>query len=134
MNLKDFGVKANTKWYRWHDQIHIPHLESAPYIKGILESEESSLPSARILLVGTYEWPFEFIIPRSIVESVEGLADAHIKYKLQATVIRGRLSHDFHTFKLVHIIRTLDPSALAHAMLAKNLWLNKVEYSIVVSQ
>ena len=63
------------------------------------------------LLAGTYEWPFEFIIPGSMVESVKGLADAYIKYKLQATVTRGRLSHDFHTFKLVRIIRTLDPSA-----------------------
>jgi arrestin-related trafficking adapter 4/5/7 len=74
-----------------------------------------------------------------MVKSVEGLANAHIKYKLQATVIqatvtRGRLSHDFHAFKLVYIIRTLDPPTLSHAMLAKNLWLNKVEYSIVVSQ
>jgi arrestin-related trafficking adapter 4/5/7 len=140
LNLKDFGVRANVKWHRWHDQIHIPHLESAPCIKGILESEGSSLPSARMtLLAGTYKWPFEFIIPRSMVESVEGLANAHIKYKLQATVIqatvtRGRLSHDFHAFKPVCIIRTLDPSALANAMLVKNLWLNKVEYSIIVSQ
>jgi len=134
LNLKDFVVRANAKWYRWHDQIHIPHLESALCIEGILESEESSLPSARILLAGTYKWPFKFIIPGSMVESVEGLADAHIKYKLQATVIRGRLSHDFHAFKPVRIIRTLDPSALAHAMSAKNLWPNKVEYSIVVSQ
>jgi hypothetical protein len=140
LNLKDFGVRANAKWHRWHDQTHIPHLESTPCIEGIPESEESSLPSARMTLpAGTYEWPFEFIIPGSMVESVEGLADAHIKYKLQATVIqatviRGRLSHDFHAFKPVRIIRTLDPSALAHAMSAKNLWPNKVEYSIVVSQ
>jgi arrestin-related trafficking adapter 4/5/7 len=91
------------------------------------------------LPAGNYKWPFEFIIPRSIVESVKGLTNAHIKYKLQAIVIqaiviRGRLSYDFHAFKPVCIIRTLDPSALAHAMLAKNSWLNKVEYSIVVSQ
>jgi hypothetical protein len=135
LNLKDFGVKANAKWHRWHNQIDILHLESAPCIKGIPESEESSLPSARItLLAGTYKWPFEFIIPRSMVESVKGLANAYIKYKLQATVTRGRLSYNYYAFKLVRIIRTLDLSVLAHAMLAKNLWPNKVEYSIVVSQ
>jgi hypothetical protein len=100
LNLKDFGVKANAKWHRWHDQIDIPHLESALCIEGILESEESSLPSARMTLPAeTYKWPFEFIIPKSVVESAEGLANAYIKFKLQATVKRGRLSNNYYAFK-----------------------------------
>jgi hypothetical protein len=49
----------------------------------------------------TYEWPFKFIIPGSVVESAEGLADAHIKFKLQATVRRGRLSNNYYAFKPV---------------------------------
>jgi hypothetical protein len=102
LNLKDFGVKANAKWHRWHNQIDILHLESALCIKGILESKESSLLSARItLLAKTYEWLFEFIIPRSVVECTKGLADAYIKFKLQATVRRGRLSNNYYAFKLV---------------------------------
>jgi hypothetical protein len=69
-----------------------------------------------------------------MVESVKGLANAYIKYKLQAMVTKGRLFYNYYAFKSVCIIRTLDLSVLAHAMLAKNLWPNKVEYSIVVLQ
>jgi hypothetical protein len=69
-----------------------------------------------------------------MVESVEGLADAHIKYKLKATVTRGRLSHNLCASKPIRIIRTLDPFALARDLSVKNLWPNKVEYSIVVKQ
>lgn len=86
------------------------------------------------LPAGNYEWPFELAIPGSMVESIEGLTDAHIKYKLKAVVARGRLSHNFYAFKPVRIIRTLDPSALERTMSLRNLWANKVEYSIVVSQ
>jgi hypothetical protein len=73
-------------------------------------------------------------IPKSIVESIEGLTNAYIKYKLKAVVARGRLSHNFYAFKPVCIIRTLDPSALERNMLLRNLWANKVEYFIIVSQ
>jgi arrestin-related trafficking adapter 4/5/7 len=73
-------------------------------------------------------------IPGSIVKSIEGLADAHVKYKLKTVVIRGRLSYNFYVFKPVCIIRTLDLSALERTMSLENLWTNKVKYSIVVSQ
>jgi hypothetical protein len=86
------------------------------------------------LPAGNYEWPFELTIPGSMVESIEGLTDAYIKYKLKAVVARGRLSQNFYAFKPVRIIRTLDPSALERTMSLRNLWANKVEYSIVVSQ
>lgn len=83
-----------------------------------------------------YQWPFEIIIPGSTPESVEGLDDVHVIYKLKATVVRGRLASDLHTYKPVRILRTLDPAALelAHAMTVENVWPNKVEYSLVVPQ
>jgi arrestin-related trafficking adapter 4/5/7 len=82
------------------------------------------------LQAGDYEWPFELVIPGSMVESIEGIDDAHVKYKLKATVTRGRLTHDLHANKSVRIIRALSPSALAYT----NMWPNKVEYSLIVSQ
>lgn len=83
-----------------------------------------------------YEWPFELIIPGSMAESIEGLADSHIVYRLKCTVARGKFAADLHAYKHVRIIRTLDPSALelSHAMAVENVWPNKIEYSIIIPQ
>lgn len=88
------------------------------------------------LPTGNYEWPFELIIPGSTPESVEGLSDSYVMYKLKATVARGRLAHDLHTYKPVRIIRTLDPAALelSHSMTVENIWPNKIEYSLAIPQ
>jgi len=88
------------------------------------------------LPAGNYEWPFELIIPGSMAESVEGLPDSHIIYKLKASAVRGKLSANLNATKPVRIIRTLDPSALelAHAMTVENIWPNKIEYQIVIPQ
>lgn len=99
---------------------------------------DGSGSSSRGVTLGAtnYEWPFELIIPGGTPESVEGLHDSHIQYKLKATVARGRLAYDLHAYKPVRIVRTLDPAALelAHAMTVENIWPNKLEYSIVIPQ
>jgi hypothetical protein len=71
-----------------------------------------------------------------MAESVEGLQESHIMYKLKATVARGKLAYDLHAHKPVRIVRTLDPSALelAHAMTVENVWPNKIEYQLVIPQ
>jgi hypothetical protein len=71
-----------------------------------------------------------------MAESIEGLADSHITYKLKATVARGKLVYDLHAWKPVRIVRTLDPAALelAHAMTVENIWPNKIEYQLVIPQ
>ncbi|CAL3962591.1 hypothetical protein PZA11_000292 [Diplocarpon coronariae] len=88
------------------------------------------------LPMGNYEWPFELVIAGNMAESLEGLQDSHIQYKLKATVARGKLAYDLHTYKAVRIVRTLDPSALelAHAMTVENVWANKIEYQILIPQ
>ncbi len=93
-------------------------------------SKGTTLPS------GNYEWPFELVISGSMAESVEGLNDSHIIYKLKATVARGKLAYDLHAWKPVRIVRTLDPSALelAHAMTVENVWPNKIEYQLIIPQ
>jgi len=92
--------------------------------------------SSRVLQAGNYEWPFEHVIPGTIAESVEGLPESHIVYKLKATVARGKLAYDLHAYKPVRIVRTLDPSALelAHAMTVENVWPNKIEYQLEIPQ
>ncbi|KAK0709776.1 hypothetical protein B0T26DRAFT_654179 [Lasiosphaeria miniovina] len=89
-----------------------------------------------ILPAGNYEWPFELLLPGQTTESVEGMREASITYKLKATVARGKLAYDLHAYKRLRIIRTLESSALEflHAMSVENIWPNKVEYSIVIPQ
>lgn len=106
-----------------------------PFVGGEEHGKGSSSKGV-ILPAGNWEWPFEYILPGSTAESVEGMAETHLTYKLKATVARGRLAYDLHAYKPVRVIRTLDPSALelAHAMTVENIWPNKIEYSIVIPQ
>ncbi|KAL1903355.1 hypothetical protein Sste5346_000641 [Sporothrix stenoceras] len=89
-----------------------------------------------VLEKGNYEFPFEYMLTGDTCESVEGLHEASITYKLKATIARGKLAYDLHAYKHVRIVRTLESSALEflHAMSVENIWPNKVEYSIVVPQ
>ncbi|KAJ4293733.1 hypothetical protein N0V88_005241 [Collariella sp. IMI 366227] len=85
---------------------------------------------------GNYEWPFQLLLPGDTTESVEGIREANIRYKLKATIARGKLAHDIHAYKQLRVIRTLEPSALEflHAMSIENIWPEKVDYSIAVPQ
>ena len=80
-----------------------------------------------------YEWPFDCILEGSLPESVEGLKDAWVVYRLKAEIGRRR-AKDIIVRKPLRLVRTLDPSALelAHAMSVENIWPNKVEYSISI--
>ncbi|KAI0898864.1 hypothetical protein F4806DRAFT_486266 [Annulohypoxylon nitens] len=88
------------------------------------------------LAPGNYEWPFEFLLPGDTAESVEGLYQTGITYVLKATISRGKLAKNVHSYKRLRIIRTLEPAALEfnHAMSVENIWPNKIEYSVVVPQ
>lgn len=142
-------TKADAEWHSWSDPtIHRSTIGSdgrfekveeifnhrwPPFVGG--DGSGSSSKSIT-LAAANYEWPFEIVIPGSTPESVEGLDDVHVMYKLKATVARGRLAYDLHAYKPVRIIRTLDPAALelAHAMTVENVWPNKVEYSLQIPQ
>jgi arrestin-related trafficking adapter 4/5/7 len=106
----------------------------APFVGG--SGPGSSSKGTSSLPAGNYEWPFELVIPGSMAESVEGLPDSHLVYKLKATVARGKLAYDLHAWKPVRVVRTLDPSALelAHAMTVENVWPNKIEYQLIIPQ
>ncbi|KAK5098441.1 hypothetical protein LTS08_006574 [Lithohypha guttulata] len=78
-----------------------------------------------------YTWPFDVVLDGALPESVEGLKDAYVVYRLKAEVTRKR-GKDLVIRKPLRIVRTLGPSALelSHAMSVENIWPNKVEYSI----
>ncbi|KAK4147486.1 uncharacterized protein C8A04DRAFT_8917 [Dichotomopilus funicola] len=100
-------------------------------------TNDSRLQTRGITLdAGNYEWPFELMLDGDTTESVEGLREAGVQYKLKATIARGKLMHDIHAYKQFRVIRTLEASALEflHAMSIENIWPNKIDYSIVVPQ
>ncbi|KAG7101675.1 HECT-type ubiquitin ligase-interacting protein creD like [Verticillium longisporum] len=101
----------------------------APFVK-------SQNGEKKVLEAGNYEWPFKLDLSGETPESVEGIPEASITYRLKATVARGKLSHDLHAYKPLRIVRTLEPSALEflHAMSVENIWPNKVDYSIIIPQ
>lgn len=88
------------------------------------------------LQAGNYEFPFEYMMPGNTAETLEGIPEASVSYRLKARVVRHRLASDIHTYKHLRVIRTLEPAALEflHAMSVENIWPNKVDYSIVIPQ
>lgn len=74
--------------------------------------------STEALPAGNYEWPFDKLIPGSTPESLEGLHDSWIIYRMKATIERGMLQQNSIARKQVHILRLLDATALelAHSM------------------
>jgi hypothetical protein len=67
---------------------------------------------------GNYEWPFELILPGNTPESIEGLPESWVIYRMKAKIERGLLQHNAAARRHVRLIRTLDPSSLelAHEM------------------
>ncbi|CAH0014767.1 unnamed protein product [Clonostachys rhizophaga] len=88
------------------------------------------------LPAGNYEYPFEYLLPGDTAESVEGIPEASITYRLKATVGRGKLAYDLHAYKHLRVIRAPEPGALEflHAMSVENIWPNKIDYSIIIPQ
>lgn len=80
------------------------------------------------------ELPFELVIPGDTAESVEGMSNGSIIYRLQATVERGRFSNNLVSRKLVRIVRTIgsDSFDLTQSLAIENTWPNKVDYSIEI--
>lgn len=64
------------------------------------------------LVTGNYEWPFEYVLPGHTPESVEGLQDSWIIYRMKATIDRGILAQNVLARKHLRIVRTLDTAAL----------------------
>ncbi|SCU78850.1 LAMI_0A06260g1_1 [Lachancea mirantina] len=90
--------------------------------------------NSHILVQGNYEFPFSAILPGSVTESVEGLPNASVIYKLQATIERSKFATDLICKKHLRVVRTLTPDAveLSETMSVDNTWPNKVDYSISI--
>ena len=118
------------------------------FLRKTWDFQSNSKRNSEVLPAGNYEYPFDMIIPGSTPESVEGLVDTWIVYRMKATIERGLLQQNQLARKQVRIIRTLDTAALelAHVMVSiapsrirdlthviqsvENVWPDKVDYSL----
>lgn len=73
------------------------------------------------LCAGNYEYAFEMVIPGDTPESVEGLSESWVIYRLKATLERGFLSPNIHARQHLRLVRTLGSSALelSHEMVSR---------------
>ncbi|KAF4446059.1 hypothetical protein F53441_10257 [Fusarium austroafricanum] len=87
------------------------------------------------LPAGNYEWPFEYTLPGNAVETVEGMPEARITYRLKATVTRPRLTRDIHARKQFRIFRIPSPDALElmQSTSIERTLKEKVDFSINLS-
>lgn len=67
---------------------------------------------SRTLPAGDHEYPFEIVIPGDAPESVEGMDDSWVVYKLKATIGRGKLAVNREAKKHVRIVRTIPQTYL----------------------
>ncbi|EEP76328.1 CreD protein [Uncinocarpus reesii 1704] len=86
-----------------------------------------------ILSPDNYEFPFDVILPGSLPESVEGLPDSWVTYRLKAEIGR-KYAKDISTRKPLRIIRALDPNTVEtiNVTSIENVWPDKLEYSFTV--
>ena len=118
------------------------------FLRKTWDFQNNGKRNSEVLPAGNYEYPFDMIIPGATPESVEGLSDTWIVYRMKATIERGLLQQNQVARRQVRIIRTLDTAALelAHAMVGslalktpffshvdqsvENVWPDKVDYSL----
>ncbi len=90
------------------------------FLRKTWDFQNNGKRTSEVLPAGNYEYPFDVILPGSTPESVEGLADTWIVYRMKATIERDMFAFAKNPIarRQVRIIRTLDTAALelAHAM------------------
>ena len=106
----------NGSWYE-SNRTH-PIKQEEEFIRHNWEFMNPGKRTGETLPAGNYEWPFEMILPGNTPESVEGLSDSWVIYRMKAKIERGLLQQNAVARRHVRVIRTLDPSSLelAHEM------------------
>ncbi|SGZ56518.1 CIC11C00000005271 [Sungouiella intermedia] len=87
-----------------------------------------------LLPEGNYSMPFSVNLPTNVPESIEGLTNVKVLYKLECIIERGRFERSFHTGKHFRIVRTLHPRNLnlVDSIEFNNTWPGKVEFKVSI--
>ena len=112
------GADECRSWYQGGGSGSSSSKQDEEFLRKTWDFQNNGKRNSEVLPAGNYEYPFDMIIPGSTPESVEGLTDTWIVYRMKATIERGILQQNPVARKQVRIIRTLDTAALelAHAM------------------
>lgn len=118
---------------RWHKPKEILNHSCPPFVGG---GATSSTTQDVLLPRGNYEWPFDLVVDGTMPETVEGLVNSYIAYKLMATITRGKKKSNLRAYKAVRIVRTLGPASLelTHPMTMECLWADKIECQMSIPQ
>ena len=86
--------------------------EEEEFIRHNWEFMSSAKRMGESLAAGNYEWPFEMILPGKTPESIEGLPESWVIYRMKAKIERGLLQQNAVARRHVRVVRTLDLSSL----------------------
>ncbi|KAL4867047.1 hypothetical protein BDV12DRAFT_187029 [Aspergillus spectabilis] len=90
-----------------------------------------------ILEIGNYEYPFEFPLPTGLPETVEGLEDSYIRYRLKAQI--GTKGSTMEATRLIRVLREYPSILVAEphnkqanhgSQAVQNIWPHKVIYHV----
>ena len=120
-NRHGWGADQNRRWYQTGASGANSFKEQDEFLRKTWDFTNKCKRSSETLPAGNYEYPFGMIVPGQTPESVEGLTDTYIIYRMKATIERNILAQNFVARKQVRIIRTLDTASLelAHAMVSR---------------
>ncbi|KAL8697979.1 MAG: hypothetical protein Q9201_006822 [Fulgogasparrea decipioides] len=88
------------------------------FFRYVWEFLNTGIKRGGTLEAGNYEWPFDHVLPGYIPESVEGLWDSWIIYRMKATIDRGLLAQNVLARKHADGFEAVG-----------NTWDGKVDYS-----
>ncbi|KAM5385351.1 hypothetical protein ACJZ2D_000992 [Fusarium nematophilum] len=134
LRLEEVSLElVGTLCHRWTDAEPLAHKTTVLHHKWPVFT--GSRDTSMILPAGNYEWPFEYTIPNDAAETVEGLPEGRISYRLKATITRPKLLPDQHTRRRFRVFRTPSPDTLEmmQSVPIERTWLNKVDYFVNLS-
>ncbi|CEP18829.1 hypothetical protein [Parasitella parasitica] len=118
--------------FQWSERNHLHKKEFT-----VLDNNWSFLSHQKkvhVLTPDVYKYPFEFILPGNLPESIDSHSYGSVLYKLKAIVDRPAFSSNFIDRQTLRIVRHCIPpyhmSSLP--MQITNEWANKIDYRITV--
>jgi hypothetical protein len=94
----------------------------------------SNQKKLHLLTPNVYKYPFEYVLPGNLAESIDSNSYGSLLYKLKATVDRPAFSPNLIDRQLLRIVRQCTPSYHSSniPLQIANEWASKIDYKITV--
>ncbi|CAB4374086.1 unnamed protein product [Rhizophagus irregularis] len=103
----------------------------SPIANSLLHPSSSLQDNNYLLPAGIYTYPFELFLPGTLPETIQAQL-GNVSYKLQATVIKAKLSPNLHTSHHVTIIRDLSEESNSQGIAISRDWLDLINFEITI--